>query len=562
MRLAVVRATPRRILASRERASEGERRIGDTQTEAMSERDFPLPLNAASTQLPLSGQLAQAPATADAAPKGESRRWLELLKWAFSFPAMLGMLMIGRCFYEGRNLFVDPDVWWHIKVGQDILRTHHFPVIDTYSFTVPGHPWIAYEWLGEIPLAIVARLGGNVALVTLLIVLASVIMLSLYYYATLRSGNCKAGFASAVLLCSLAYASFTLRPQMLAYLFLILMLTALAWFRKGVTWPIWSLPLLMLIWVNTHGLFIIGIGVLVVYLLSGLKQFKFGSIEAVAWSQSERTKLLAVLLLCLAVLPLTPYGTQVAVYPFDLAFNQPLNVQNVNEWQSMPFNLSGGKLFLGFLVILSTLQMLFRFEWQLEDFLLLMGGTAMACLHVRFILLFVPFFAPVFAMMLARWVPSYKRAKDKYVLNAAIMAAVIVAMVHYAPSRGFLRQKLSVDFPISAVEYLDQHPAPAPMWNSYWFGGYLVGTGHKVFIDGRADIYERGGVFSDYVQLFEVRPGSLSILDRYHIQSCLISPKESLTTVLTASPKWKRVYQDNTSVLFVRNTGTETPAGK
>ncbi len=490
----------------------------------------------------------------------QSRRWLELLKWVLSFPAMLGMLLVGRAFYEGRNLFIDPDVWWHIKAGQDILRTHHFPTTDTYSFTVSGAPWINYEWLGELPLAIVARLGGNAALDAMLIVLSSIILLALYYYAALRAKNSKAGFVSALLLSSLAFASFTLRPQMFGYLFLILTLVVLEWFRRGVNWAIWFLPAMMLMWVNTHGSFIIGIGVIGVYVLAGLKQFKLGNIEAIAWSQPQRTKLLAALLLCLAVLPLTPYGTQVAMYPFDMAFHQPLNVENVNEWQPMPFNLTGGKMFLGLVALLFVLQMLFRFDWRLEELVLVVGGTTMACLHVRFVLLFVPFFAPVFAAMLARWVPVYKRAKDKYLLNAAIMGAVIFAMIHYAPSRDFLRAKLSVDFPISAVEYLDQHPAPTPMWNSYWFGGYLIGHDRKVFIDGRADIYERGGAFSDYMHLFQIRPGSLSILDRYGIQSCLLSPRESLTTVLLMSPGWKRVYSDSTAVLFVRNGSTDASA--
>lgn len=493
--------------------------------------------------------------------KGMSRL-AEALKWAFSFPAMLGAILVGRSFYEGRNLFVDPDLWWHIKAGQDILSTHHFPTTDTYSFTVPGAPWIDYEWLGEIPLALTARFGGNAALDALLIVLASVILLALYYFATLRSGNSKAGFASALLLSSLAFASFTLRPQMFGYLFLILLLVVLEWFRKGVSWPIWLLPALMLAWVNTHGSFIIGIGVIGLYLLSGLKSFRLGSIEAIAWSQPQRTKLLAALLFCLAVLPLTPYGTQVAMYPFDMAFNQPLNVENVNEWQPMPFNLTGGKMFLGLVALIIVLQTLFGFEWRLEEFLLALGGTVMACLHVRFVLLFVPFFAPVFAVMLARWIPGYKRHKDQFVLNAALMAGIVLAIIYYMPSRDFLRAKLSKDFPITAVDYLHQHPAPTPMWNSYWFGGYLIGAGHKVFIDGRADIYERGGVFADYMHLFQIRPGSISILDRYGIQSCLLSPKESLTAVLLTSPDWKKVYSDNTSILFVRRTALESHLGR
>ena len=74
-----------------------------------------------------------------------------------------------------------------------------------------------------------------------------------------------------------------------------------------------------------------------------------------------------------------------------------------------------------------------------------------------------------------------------------------------------------------AVAYLDAHKIPGPMVNSYYFGGYLVGTGHKVFIDGRGDLYERSGVLSDFLALTQIKPGALRILDRYQIVSCLLA---------------------------------------
>ena len=130
-------------------------------------------------------------------------------------------------------------------------------------------------------------------------------------------------------------------------------------------------------------------------------------------------------MLSLAVLPLTPYGTQLAVYPFDMMFNQPLNVANIIEWRSMPFDQQFGKLFLGVLVLLVVLQLLFRLTWRMEELLLAIGGTVMACVHARMLLLFVPFFVPIFATMMAHFLPSYQRAKDRYVLNAVLMAGVV-----------------------------------------------------------------------------------------------------------------------------------------
>ena len=518
----------------------------------MSREQTAIPLRRAFAEVPVDVHPPTKPATPTNPAVRPTSKLVECLKWAVSFPAMLGMFLIGRVFYEGRGFVVDADVWWHIKVGQDILRTHHWPTTDPYSFTALGTPWIAYEWLGEIVLALMYGAGGVISLCICLIAFGSVIILSLYCLATLRSGNSKAGFLCPLFLASLAFASITLRPQMFGYLFLILTLVVMEKFRQGVSWPLWTLPLIFLVWVNTHGSFIIGIGVIALYLVAGLFSFQAGSVEAIAWTRKQRLQLETALLFCLAVLPVTPYGTQLAVYPFDMAFSQPINVANVNEWRPMPFELIGGKIFLGLVVIFFLLQMFYRFSWRLEEVLLVAGGTAMACLHVRFILLFVPFCTPVFATMLARWVPPYMRHKDKYIANAVLMAAVVIAMVHYFPTRAALDKKVAETYPVAALEYLSAHPIPGKMLDYYGFGGYLVFAGRPVFIDGRGDLYERSGVFGDYVHLNEFKPGSVAILRNYGIDVCLLGTKQSLAAVLSVSPEWRRVYGDDTSVILVR----------
>lgn len=477
---------------------------------------------------------------------------VEGLKWAFSFRVMLGVALVGRVFYEARIFSADPDAWWHIKVGQDILRTHHWPTVDPYSFTAANTPWIAYEWLGEVVLATVAKLGSIFALGGLRFLLAAGVLLLLYYYGALRSNNCKAAFVPAGLMASLVLPSFSLRPQMFGYLFLVLLLIVLEWFRRGVSWPLWTLPVLFLLWVNTHGSFIVGIGVLAVYFCCGLKPFEFRAIQASAWNSKQRLQLEWALLGSIAALPITPYGTQLAAYPFDLMLNQPLNTAWVLEWGQMPLNESGGKLFLAVVAAIVGLQVLSRFTWRLDEALLLFVGTVLTFLHVRMLLLFIPFAVPIFATMIARWIPPYDKRKEHYALNGVVMAAVVGAMLYYLPSADSLQRNVDQMFPVKAVAYLDSHPAAGPMLNSYGLGGYLVGSGRKVFIDGRADLYERNGVLSDYVKLTLMKPGAFSVLDHYRIDSCLLYREEPLAVALEALPNWKRVYEDDVATIFVR----------
>ena len=544
----------------------------------MSEADIPLQSATLSQLAPAADVERTAPVVATTASAADALSpWSAAWLWqkAFSFPAMLGVFLIGRVFYEARAFMVDPDLWWHVRIGQDILSTRHWPTVDPYSFTVAGNPWIAYEWLGDVVIGAVEKLGGLLALDILLFGTATAVMLALYAYTTLRSGNSKAGFVTSGVLCSLAFASFNLRPQMFGYLFLVLTLIALERFRQGKQRAVWFLPPLFLLWINTHGSWVIGLGVIFVFLASGLFEFHRGSVQAERWTRSQRMKLETVLLLSLAVIPITPYGTRLAAYPFTVASTLPLNVGNILEWQSMPFNIAGGKLFLAIVLCFFLAQMLAPFTLRLSEVVLLVGGTVMACLHLRFVLLFVPFIAPALAVMLARWLPPYERKKDHFLLNAILMAAVLIAIVRYFPTQAGLEKIASQSFPVRAVEYLRQHPVQGPVFNTYGYGGYLVGTlpQQKVFIDGRGDLYEDAGIFGEYLEVSDLKAGAFQVLRIHGIQACLLDRKEPLATVLGALPDWEKRYSDGVSVLFVRRnldearsaaagTGLSAPTGQ
>ncbi len=476
----------------------------------------------------------------------------EWLRWLCSFPAMLGALLVGATFALVRSFSVDPDMWWHIRTGELILSTHRWAATDPYSYTAAGAPWMSCEWLGDVVFAVVYRVGGLRGLEVLLAVLASAVILALYAFATLRSGNCKAAFLVSAVLLALANASFNLRPQMLGYLFLILTLIALELFRQGKQRALWLLPVLFLFWVNTHGSWIVGLATVALYFLAGLVSFQIGSLETRRWTNAERLRLEIVFLLSLLAIPITPYGVRLAGYPFTVASSLPVSVASILEWQVMPFNLAGGKIFLALLLGFFLAQVVFRFSWHLAEFVLFLFGTAMACLHVRFLLLFVPFFAPLAATMLARWAPAYHKAKDQYLLNFAAMAGIVIAMVHYSPTQADMEKKVADQFPVQALEYMRAHSVPGPLFNSYGFGGYMIEAGYKTFIDGRSELFEQTGVLGDYMHMTLLKPGALQVLRGYGIQSCLLQRDEPFATLLASSADWNKVYSDPVSALYVK----------
>jgi hypothetical protein len=479
------------------------------------------------------------------------------LRKATSFPVFLAALLVGAVFTSARLHLIDPDTWWHVAVGEHILRTGMWPHHDPYSFTASHTPWIAYEWLGEVAMGAAARLGGVAGLTLLLILLSSVLFLLVYYYATLRSGNMKAGFVAAGLLIFLGNPFFTLRPQLIGYILLTLTLICLEHFHQGRARALWALPMIFLVWVNTHGSFALGLAFVGVYWACGLVGFERGEMVAKKWSPRELRQMTWALFGCVAVLPLTPYGTQLAAYPMELALLQPTNVANIQEWQALDLHFPYSKVLLGLLLVVLIAQILFRVRHRLGDLALVVFAVYAAADHLRFLIIFAIIFAPWLASVVARWTPPYDPAKDKHLLNVAIIALVLAGMVWFFPSRAKINHLIADDYPVDAVRYLHQHPVAGPTFNTYGWGGYLIWQlpESKVFIDGRADLYVYSGVFDDYLTIMRLERDPRFLLRKYGVRACLVRNVEALATYLAVAPHWQRIYQDKIASIFVLESG-------
>jgi len=474
---------------------------------------------------------------------------------AISFPALMGILLVGLALIGAQDRLFDPDTWWHVTAGEQILRTHTWPTSDTYSFTARGAGWIAYEWLGEVFLALAARAGGLMGLVMFQKALVVLVALLLYYYAYLRSGSSKAACIAATIVLPIAPVAFTLRPQTIGYVFLLLTLICLERFRQGHARALWCLPPLFVVWANTHGSFVFGLFVIGLSWVAGLVNFRAGGLIAEQLPQRQRVQLLLAFMVCLLALLITPYGSEIAANPFEMATAQPLNIANIQEWQPLSLgNPLGTYLFL-FAVAIFLAQITVQLRYKLEDLAMLVFGVYAMCAHLRFAMIFVIFLVPILAGIFSRWVPPYDQAKDRFLLNFALMALVVFALMRFRPSKHAIENVVAADYPVHAVEYLRQHPQPTGMFNEYGWGGYLISQlapEHQVFIDGRADLYEYSGIFPDYMTIAAAQTDALRVLDRHNIQSCLVRRTNPLAQLLAVSPGWQQSYSDELAVIFVR----------
>jgi hypothetical protein len=493
------------------------------------------------------------PGVPHAPPASPVAVW-QAVREAMSFPVLMGVLLVSVSLMSLRLRLPDPDTWWHVAVGEHILTTHTWPTSDFYSFTAPGVHWMAYEWLGEVVMALAARAGGLWGLAALLLGLLAVLTVLLYYYVCLRCESAKAAFLATALLLPVAAVSFTLRPQLLGYAFLLLTLICLERFRRGHSKSLWFLPFLFLIWVNTHGTFALGLAAMALYWASGLVDFRQGGLTSKRWTKDQRVQLSVTFLLCSLALLVTPYGSRLAAYPLEMATSQPVNIANIQEWQPLSFSLGLGKYLLVLLLVVFVAHVVLPLQYRLEEIGMLLFAVYAICVHIRFVPVFVMLFAPVVANILARWVPRYDRAKDKYILNFAIIALAVAGLIRFLPGENELNKMVAKEYPVEATKYLRYHPQPTGMFNDYGYGGYLIwqlGPQHKVFIDGRADLYEYSGVLQDYMKIVNLDGEALSLLRKYDIQSCLVNRKDAVATLLAASPDWKQVYSDDLSAIFV-----------
>lgn len=490
-------------------------------------------------------------------PKQQKSVFRRALQKCFSFPVLMGALLVAINAVIMLPAFrLEPDTWWHLKLGQQILLTGHWLKADVYSFTAYGNHPLAYEWLGEVVLAIAYKIAALRGLHTLLFGLTSIILVLVYYYAQLQSHNSKAAFGATILVMPLTAMCFTLRPQLLGYIFLLITLINLERYKQGLQKSLWLLPLLFLIWVNTHGSFILGFCVLGLYWISGLVAFKQGGLVMEPWHPRQRLHMEIVFLLGCATLPFTPFGGQAFIFPIEKALFFPQQAAHIQEWLPLNFSQWEPKVMLLLLLGFLLAQVAYHLTYRVEELFLVLFAAYMTCVHTRFVILFALVFAPVLAALLSRWAPPYEPGKDKPVINAVLIVAIVLAIGRGVPSRKELAQRVSKEFPVAAVHYLRQHSVPGPMYNDYGFGGYLLwalGPARKVFIDGRGDFYEQAGVFADYISVQDIHPDTLAILRTYHVNSCIIQRESALATLLRGRPDWKEIYKDPLSSIFVRD---------
>ena len=485
-----------------------------------------------------------------------------MLRLVFSFPVVLVCLLLPLTVFTLRSRFSDPDMWWHLKMGEVIWTTRHIPTIDLFSYTARHHTWIPHEWLSQVSICAAYRISGYAGLMLWMCTLSVALLIAGYLLCATYSGNSKIAFLGVLVIWLFATVGFAIRPQMIGYVLLIVELLLLHLGRtRNARW-FWALPPLFALWVNCHGSFFIGMVIAVITYALSFLGFQAGSLMSAKWQPPRRRYLGWSLALSIAALFMNPVGRSQVFYPIDTVLHQSIGLSQVQEWQPLQITDPRAVPLLLLLLCVFLLVLVRRSELQLQELVFLAFGTWIALSHQRMLFVFGILMAPVLSRMLSDLWGNYDTEHDRPMLNAGFILLSLLAAVCAFPSQRVLATQVEQANPVKAVTFLKTHHVSGRMLNDYVYGGYLIWAApeYPVFVDGRSDVFEWTGVLGDFVKWATLESDPHELLDKYRIDFCLLSREAPMARVLPLMG-WNSIYSDKLSVIFTKPQSEPTGPG-
>ncbi|MEO6579676.1 MAG: hypothetical protein ABIN83_00810 [Sphingomicrobium sp.] len=442
-------------------------------------------------------------------------------------PAILGSSL---------TIFNDGDVHWHLATGQWILDHRAVPFADPFSFTAAGKPWIALEWGAEAIYALAYRAAGFAGVAA--VVTGLLVSLHLIIVAEARRWLEPLGVAVTIILLNLILIPMTLaRPHLFGWVLLALLLRTLISAREQRRTPPLATALLMILWTNFHGSFAIGIAVAAVFALDACIEARW------QWT-AVRSWLVFGIVLTLAAL-ITPNGLLGFLHPLNIGRMEilPLIVEwRPSKWGRTPY----------FFVALAIAGIVMA--WRGVKLRPVMAGLLAVLLIMAFHQMrHQAMLAIVAAMLLPQAMSRGARRSTFHEAHRRRVAAALggtVAALLLFRALSPLEPENNGAFPRAAIAALPHDLRSRPGLNDYSFGGSLIRSGIRPYIDGRADMYGDAFVIDYQHILSGDRAAFDRASERYGLQWTMIGPRYSkLIKRLDSDPAWERIYADRITVI-------------
>lgn len=481
------------------------------------------------------------------------------------------LLLAALCVSVGAfliNEVDDLDVWWQVVIGRDILANWAVPAADKFAAAALGRPYHDSHWFFQVMLAAADRLAGMAGVQLVMVAVWTAIL----FCCQRAVGRWVPAVCSTILLFLAAMASverFLPRPEIITFLGIAFFYWRLQEGKYRSLRQVTVLVLMQLLWVNSHGLFVLGPFLVGCYWLTA-------AIGTDGRDRKEFVALSRLLAMVLAATLATPFGLdgwRYALLLFQEAGPAASHLLKSVGELSPTFGAASrsGTAFWFFAVLLvvtagaTGLALQRRQRVPVARLLIVAGLLAAALTGRRNMVLFALVAAPFAAEQLRPLLPVSVRAERLLALGAA------VAMLGWSwfPLSGGYYLMMEIPsrfgwgatpsfFPHGFPEFLSRIKFKGQVFNSNTIGGFYLYHGYPdrmPLTDGRWEIYDSnviGTILGNASQ-----PATWQLLvQRYDLRGVLLqhasSETRGLLPLLSKDGRWRLVYYDHAASFWVR----------
>jgi len=472
---------------------------------------------------------------------------------------------------------LDSDMWWHLRAGKATWQEKEVLLRDIFSYTRYGENWVNHSWLSQLVMYGLYALEKFPAL-SLWVGLTA--MAAMYFLYLQTEGAIFIRIASVFLSAFISSVVWSPRPQ----LFSILMFALTGWvlfrYRHGERNSLIYLLPIFLLWSNLHGGYVLGV-ILILTQIAGLLINQLTADEhQVEQGWQDLKRLSAWLAGCLLVVLINPNGINMWRIPFQTVGVETLQ-DYIAEWASPDFHQPVQQVFLILLFGLYSAAAFSRTRLDGRDLMSVAVFGISALVARRNFGPFALVAAPVlsrhmndiyqdYRQILTRKYPRLKRffkfqkqseKRLSPILRTILNSGLVVGLLFGTGTKWlnvsrqhFMDRVIPQYFPAQAVSWIEKNHPQGRMFNSYNWGGYLIWrlSDTPVFVDGRTDLFG-DPIIEDWLSVIQMEAGWEQVIDRWQIRWVLIEPDQPLAKILAYSG-WDLIYQDETAVIYLRNS--------
>jgi hypothetical protein len=444
------------------------------------------------------------------------------------------------------------DLGWHLAAGDLIRDRGSIPFQDPWSFTLGDKQWYNLSWLWDVTASVIFQYTGFSGLV-FFVVLCGAVIVGYLASACLSTGASVIAVCISVFSACLLYPTYATPPNvyLAAAPNTATMLFCVVFFAECLKRTRWFLlPVMMALWVNLHGGFLLGFLIIGIFGGAALLRRDWASFKIYCLAAAG----------CFVAIFVNPYGWH--IYDGLTATLGHFVQANITEWQSYYQNMSLPGSIPGIVYILIFIGFELRdrgscsvpLEARLLSWLFLFLGLY----QFRYMSFFFIFSTIPLALHIDRLLP--KRLNHFEVQKTLLVAGLVGAC---ALPLTFMQIKPALGLPEMISEqdalYLRTHLSHARVLNHWNVGGLLIFRMRgavPVFVDGRGATAYPDELLRDYFKLVEWEINQADwdmVLEKYHIEAVLwVKAHEQLRRFLVDKRGWKEEYAGAYETVYVR----------